>query len=130
MTRAFLAIRADAYELRIGADLLARLDGGAAALLAGAGEQLRAIDIETAIERSEDWLMPVIRALHGLELHVDDSTGRLQASFTPEEIEHVFTHAFDAVAHGRPVDRESVADSILLRELTHHGALTRIEARP
>ena len=51
-----LDVRLDAYELRLNGEVLARLAGGAAALVPDAGA-MRDIDIETAIERSEDWLM-------------------------------------------------------------------------
>ena len=47
-----LIIASDAYELRFDEDPLTRLDHGAAALLAGAAERLREIDVERAIERS------------------------------------------------------------------------------
>ena len=127
-----LDVRSDAYELRLDGKVLARLDGGAVALLAGAGEQLRDLDIEAAIERSEDWLMPSSRLLDGLEMRVGDETGRVgrllgeQASFTPSDVEQAFTRAFDAVAHARAPDRHAVADVVLIRELVHHGRLSRI----
>jgi hypothetical protein len=77
MSVAHLDVRADAYELRLNGKLLARLDGGAAALLAGAGERLRDLDIEAAIERSEDWLMPFSKLMSDLELRVQDGTDRV-----------------------------------------------------
>lgn len=121
-----------ACTLRLDGRVLARLDGGAAALLAGSGERLRERDIEAAIERAEEWLMPSSRLLHGLELKVHDATGRVRgmlgpsASFTPEDVEQSFNRAHDAVAHGRAVARSGVADVVLLRELAHHGRLSRI----
>jgi hypothetical protein len=127
-----LDVGADAYELRLDGAVLARLDGGAAALLAGAGERLREIDIETAIERAEEWLMPSSRSLEGLELRVRDTTGRVrrslggQASCTVDQVEQAFNRAHDAVAHARVTDREDIADVVLLRELAHHGRLSRI----
>ena len=127
-----LDVRADAYELRLDGEVLARLEGGAAALLRGAGVRLREVDIEAAIERSEDWLMPSSKRIEGLDLRVRDATGRVraalgdQASFTTEQVEQAFNRAFDAVAHGRPIDPESVADVVLLRELAHHGRLARV----
>lgn len=127
-----LDIADDACTLRLDDQVLARLDGGTASLLSGAGERLRELDIEAAIERSEEWLMPSSRLLHGLELKVRDATGRVRGmlgeatSFTLAQVEQAFNRAHDAVAHGRPVSREGVADVVLLRELAHHGRLSRI----
>jgi hypothetical protein len=132
MSALHLDVRADAYELRLDGESLARLEGDAAALLSGAGTRLREFDIEAAIERSEDWLMPSSRRFQGLELQVRDVTGRLRrslgepSSFTSEAIEQAFNRAFDAVAHGRPIEPESVADVVLLREVAHHGRLSRV----
>jgi hypothetical protein len=128
---AYLDIQPDSYELRLNGEVIARLDGGSAALLPGAGA-LRDIDIETAIERSEDWLMPSSRLLCGLELRVRDETGRVrqvmgeQGRFTAEDVEQVFTRVFDAVGHGREIDRYGVADLVLVRELVHHGRVLRV----
>ena len=127
-----LDVADDACTLRLDGRVLARLDGGAAALLSGAGERLRELDIEVAIERSEEWLMPSSRLLQGLELKVHDATGRMRSmlgasgSFTLDEVEQAFARAHDAVAPGRPVSRSGVADVVLLRELAHHGRLSRI----
>jgi hypothetical protein len=131
-----LRILPAAYEIAMGGRVLARLDGGPQALLAGAGEHLRDADIEAAIERSEDWLMPFSKSLQGLEAQVLEAEGRLRrrlglpASFTPEDIERAFSLAFDDVAFRRPVDRAFVADIVLLRELVHHGALMRVVLAP
>lgn len=127
-----LEIRPDAYELWLDGEPLAALPGGAAALLRGSSEPLRERDIELLIERSEEWLMPSSKAFQQLELRVRDAAGRLhsslgaQASLTPAETEQAFNGAFDAVAHHRALDRERVADVVLLRELVHHGNLTRM----
>ena len=127
-----LGILADAYELSAGGHALARLEGGPLALLAGAGERLRAVDVEAAIERAEDWLMPSSKPFQGLALHVQDSRGRLRdrlgahASLTPEEVERAFSRAVDDVAFNRPIDRNFVADLVLVRELVHHGRLPRV----
>lgn len=132
MNELLLDVRPDAYELRLEGLLLARLNGGAAALLAGAGERLREIDIETAIERAEEWLMPSSSRLAGLELRVQDATGRIRrslgamASCTVDQVEQAFNRAHDTVVHARVADRDSVADVVLLRELAHHGRLSRI----
>ena len=121
-----------ANELRVEGPLLARGDGGAAALLSGAGERLREADVEAAIERAEDWLMPSSKSLEGLELRVHDATGRVreslggQASCTVDQLEQAFTRAHDAVAHARVSDREGIADVVLLRELAHHGRLSSV----
>jgi hypothetical protein len=93
---------------------------------------LRDIDIESAIERSEDWLMPFSKLLSGMELRVRDETGRVrevmgeQGSFTAEDVERVFTRVFDAVGHGRAIERDAVADVVLVRELVHHGRVSRV----
>jgi hypothetical protein len=130
-TAAYLDICADAYEMRLNGEVIARLDGGSAALMPGTGA-LRDIDIETAIERSEDWLMPFSKLLSGLELRVRDETGRVrkvmgeQGSFTAEDVEQVFTRVFDAVGYGRAIDRDVLADVVLVRELVHHGRIARV----
>jgi hypothetical protein len=127
-----LVLTEDACTLRLDGRELALLHGGTATLLVGAGERLRELDIEAAIERSEEWLMPCSRLLQGLELVVHDATGRVRgmlgasASFTLAEVEQAFTRAYDAVAHGRAVSRGGVADVVLLRELAHHGRLSLI----
>ena len=132
MSRFEFRILPDAYELSVDGHMLARLEGGPLALLAGAGERLRDLDIEAAIERAEDWLMPSSRSFHGLDLHVRDVPGRLRdglgahASLKPEEVECAFSRAFDDVAFSRSIDRGLVADLVLLRELVHHGGLPRI----
>ena len=127
-----LEIHADAYGLSAGGRVLARLERGPAALLAGASERLRDIDIESAIERSEDWLMPSSKSWQGFALRVADADGRLRdrlgvaAAFTPEEVERAFSAVVDDVAFGRPIARDVVAHLVLLRELVHHGALSGI----
>ena len=132
MNRLHLDITEDAYVLRLDGQVLLRLDGGATALLSGAGERLRELDIEAAIERSEEWLMPSSRLLQGLELTVHDATGRTgavlgnQASLDLPQIEQAFTLAHASVARGRDPSRGGVADVVLLRELAHHGRLSRI----
>lgn len=125
-------IAADAYELRVGGQAVARLAGGCGALLQGAGEHLREVDIEAAIERAEDWLMPASRSFQGLALHVTGDRAGLRerlgqrTNFTPDEVERAFSTAADDVAFRRPVPRELIADLVLLRELVHHGRLSRI----
>jgi hypothetical protein len=110
-------ILADAYRLSAGPRELAVLHDA---------------DIEAAIERAEDWLMPSSKSVQGFVLQVRDASGRLrrrlgaQPHFTPEEIERAFSAAVDDVAFGRAVDREAVADLVMVRELVHHGALTAI----
>ncbi len=121
------------YALLLDGQFVSTLEGGAAALMSGASARLREIDIEYAIERSEEWLMPFSKAFQGRVLRVRDRTGRVQealggrTSLNLHEIEQVFTRAHDAVAHGRPAARDAVADVVLLRELAHHGMLARIE---
>ncbi len=127
-----LDVQTNSYELHRGEQLVARLNGGAGALIPGAAAQLREIDIENAIERSEDWLMPFSKSLQGCELLIRDATGRVatalggRRSLDVEAMEQAFTHAYDAVALGRSAARDAVADIVLLRELAHHGRLARI----
>lgn len=129
MNALHLHVQAEAYQLSLDGQVLARLAGGAAALLAGSGARLREVDIEAAIERVEDWLMPASKRIRGLELSVHDHAGRLRdrlgsgASLAPEEVEAVFSGAVDEVVAGRPLSPHVVADVVLLRELAHHGAL-------
>ena len=136
MSVVHLDVGPDAYELRLDSEVVARLDGGAAALLTGAGERLREIDIEAVIERAEEWLMPFSKRIEGLDLRVHDDTGRVrrclgdQASFTTNEVEDAFNRVHDAVVRAKAVDRDSVADAVLLRELAHHARLRRVELAP
>jgi hypothetical protein len=53
-----------------------------------------------------EWLMPSSRRFQALELRIHDAT--------------------HAVAHGRTQDRDGVADVVLVRELAHHGHLSRV----
>lgn len=132
MSELHLIVKPEAYELRLDNDVLTQLDGGAAALLPAAGERLTLLDIETAIEHAEDWLMPYSKSFQGMQLQVHDETGRLrsklrgQASWTLEQAEQAFNRIHDAVAHDRATDREGVADVVLLREIAHHGRLSGI----
>jgi hypothetical protein len=118
--------------LRLGGEVLAVLRGGSGALLRDSGERLGEVGVERLIEAAEEWLMPSSKAIQQLRLHVHDATGRVrtalgpQVHWTPAEVEQAFTRSFDAVAHGRSVDRETVADVVLLRELVHHGDLAGI----
>ena len=79
--------------------------------------------------------MPSSKSFQGLELRVDDATGRVRRSLgdqsicTVDDMEQAFTRAHDAVAHARVTDREAIADAVLLRELAHHGRLSRILLR-
>jgi hypothetical protein len=132
MNRLQLWVGARAYALSLNGQLLARMEGGASALLAGAGDRLREADIEVAIERAEDWLMPSSKSWQGVELHVQDDAGRLRARLgatailLPEQVERDFSRAVADVTMGRPVDNEAIADLVLLRELVHHGAVPSV----
>lgn len=127
-----LCLLPDAYELRLDGEVVSRLEGGAAVLLPATGDRLREADIEMAIERSEDWLMPFARRLRSLELRLHDPCGRARALFgvdgglTVEQVEAEFSRMHEAVARGQACGPERVADVVLLRELAHHGALSRI----
>lgn len=132
LKRMELVILPNAYEMSCDGQKLARLEGGSAPLLADAGARLRDVDIETAIQHAEDWLMPFSKRIRGLELRVRDSRGRVRehfgghASLTLDDVERAFSRVVDGVAFQRVIDREFVADLVLLRELMHHGALPRI----
>ncbi|WP_442593235.1 hypothetical protein ACSBPU_18275 [Parapusillimonas sp. JC17] len=132
MSQQCLIIEQEAYELWLDEKLLTRLPGGAASLLAGAGPQLREIDIETAIEHAEDWLMPFSKLFEGLQLQVLDRNGGLRSYFADheycslEQVEQVFTNVHYEVVHGRENNKNSVSDIVLLRELAHHGRLSGI----
>jgi hypothetical protein len=49
-----------------------------------------------------------------------------QGSFTADDVEQVFTRVFDAVGRGRAIDRDAVADVVLIRELVHHTRVSRV----
>ncbi len=132
MSQPLLIIEPQAYELWLDEKLLTRLAGGAASLLGGAGPQLRESDIEAAIEHAEDWLMPFSKLFEGLQLKVNDKTGRLQhylngpEHHSVEQVEQAFSDTHYEVAHGRTKDSDAVADIVLLRELAHHSRLSGI----
>ncbi|WP_417252274.1 hypothetical protein [Castellaniella sp.] len=133
MNQPSLIIEHEAYELWLDEKLLTRLAGGAATLLPEAGSRrLREIDIEAAIERAEDWLMPFSKALQGLQLKICDKTDRLKSYFdehqpySVEQIERIFSNVHYEVAHVQEVERNSVADIVLVREFAHHGRLSGI----
>ena len=127
-----LELGARSYRLALPGEGPLVLDGGPTALLAGAGARLREADVEAAIERAEDWLMPVSRRLAGLELRVRDGGAGLgarlgeAARLAPQDVEAAFSAAVDDVAFGRAIDAPCLAAIVLLRELVHHGALTRV----
>lgn len=129
---AWLELGARSYRLVLPGEGPLVLDGGWAALLAGAGGRLREADVEAAIERAEDWLMPFSRRLTGLSLRVRDGGAGLGARLgegahlTPQDVEAAFGAAFDGVALGRSMDAPYLAAVVLLRELVHHGALTGV----
>lgn len=127
-----LQLTTQAYTLSQDGQVLSRLAGGPTALLAGAGERLREADVEAAIERAEDWLMPSSKTWQQLELRVRDDAGALRAwlgappALSPEEVERAFSRAFNDVAFGRPITHAVLADLVVLRELVHHGAAPRV----
>lgn len=121
---------------------LSRLPGSAQALLPG----VRALDegqLEAAIQVAEDWLAPNIAALQCEGLEVSDVTGRLVSGFaavlastertwSTEALERAFLQVIDlATGHvASPllqIHRSFVADLLLLRELAHHGRLSRVQ---
>lgn len=64
-------------------------------------------------------------SLIGLQTHRRKVMGE-QDSFTNADVEQVFTSVFDAVGHGRSIDRHGSADVVLVRELVHHGRLSSV----
>lgn len=135
MSRLVLLVLPDAYELQLDGQPLARLEGGSRSLLAGAGDRLKEYDIEAAIERAEDWLMPSSKSFQGLELQVRDVSGRVygglgERSVSAAGMEEAFTGVHAAVAHDRSISPEWVADAVLLRELAHHAKISRIVLIP
>jgi hypothetical protein len=133
-----LDVLEDAYVLSAGGHLLGRLAGGADALMARSRSDaaLRPEDVERAIEKAEDWVMPLVKAGSGRALLVHDGRGLLrerlpgEAAFDLAAIELAFVRAFDAVAFQRPIARAFVADIVLVRELMHHGALVTARFTP
>lgn len=111
---------------------LARLDGGASALLAGAGRTSASdADIEVAIERAEDWLMPHAKAITGDILDVRGATDLLvrglgrAGRFTLEQVEREFNRVVVSRC-GADRDPVSVAHLVLVRELAHHGRVADV----
>ena len=111
---------------------LARLDGGPSALLtAAARDTATDADIEVAIERAEEWLMPHARALTGDILEVRDPTGRLVdglgrgGRFTLEQVESGFNRVVESRS-GAQRDPVFVAHLVLVRELAHHGRVAGV----
>lgn len=111
---------------------LARLDGGASALLPAPGRPAASdADIEAAIERAEEWLMPHARALTGDVLEVRDATGLLARAlrrdgvFSLEQLEAEFNRV---VASRSAQDRDpaAVAHLVLVRELSPHGRVAGV----
>ena len=143
-TGARLRITADGYALELlraddTAEPLTQWPGGAASMVPG---EVGEAALELAIERSEDWLMPHSRALHGRVLTVQDTTGRvregLQAvldesgtTWDTPAFEGLFLR-FVGLATGRlPAPTLQgraafAADMVLLRELAHHGQLAQL----
>ena len=132
MSELVLVLGQEAYELWFEGRLLGILERGAASLLRGAGPRLRELDVETAIERAEEWIMPLVARSGEKLLRIEDRAGRVRASLpaaalsSQADVELAFTRAFDAVAFGRPVERELVGDLVVLRELVHHANVTRV----
>lgn len=145
-----LLIAADGYVLsrQEGGNWIerGRLAGGAAALLPAAGP-IGEAQLEAAIERAEDWLMPHAAPLQGETLEVRDETGRLvkglrdgcaadAREWRTAELEELFLRLVDRAlgrgAASQAGDPAFVADVVLLRELAHHGRLdaVRIVAEP
>lgn len=76
--------------------------------------------------------MPSSRRFQSFELRIRDATGRLrkilgeQASLTVAQVEQEFDRTYRAVLRGGMTDRDGLADMVLLRELAHHGNLSRV----
>jgi hypothetical protein len=121
---------------------IAVLDGGANALIADTA-LLTDVVIERAIDLAEEWLMPHAKTLKGETLCIDDIAGHFRAglleilavkasTFSVPDIEDHFLEIV-ALATGRSGSlavrhkNHFVADLILVRELSHHGALTNLQ---
>ena len=127
-----LRVNPQEYVLSLDGRVLARMEGGASALLRPQGDRLRDVDIEAAIERAEEWLMPSSKSWQGVQMRVLDETGHLLAALgagrpaSPDEVERAFSDSVEDVVRGRAVDASCLADLVLLRELVHHGAVTAV----
>ncbi|MEJ5989753.1 hypothetical protein WG902_07120 [Ramlibacter sp. PS3R-8] len=136
-----LRIGEGAYSLAEGDDDFAILDGGPGGLLSST----RPVDeagLETAIERAEDWLMPRAARLRDGVLEVSDATGTLRSgmhdvlsvtslAWSTDDVESFFLQLVDMATGRVPAAKLAgrqhfVAHVLLLRELAHHGALSRI----
>lgn len=141
-----LVIGASAYALHEQRDgvwaEIAVLPGGAAALLPSTVD---ALQLEAAIERAEDWLMPHAARLRGEMLEVHDEIGRVAAglnevlgvaapAWSVADVEMYFERIVSQ-ATGRLPSPEIqarapfAADLLLLRELAHHGRLAGLRFR-
>jgi hypothetical protein len=120
---------------------LSRMAGGAQHLLPGPNTPTEA-QLEVAIEKAENWLMPHVLGLNGQMLHVADSAGRLtsgllavlgasERSWSLAAIEQAFVKVVD-LATGRHAHaalsqhRLFVADLLVVRELAHHGQVSGV----
>jgi hypothetical protein len=121
----------------------ASFHGGAASLMTGempVGEA----SLERAIEIAEDWLMPLAVHLRDMVLEMDDPSDRFAGElksllavttreWTVAEIEEMFLQVVD-MATGRgsaalQSHRDFVADLLLIRELAHHGRVSKVKLR-
>jgi len=143
-----LVIAADyvlSRDSAVGWTEVARLPGGAGALLPAGRVSISDAHMEAAIERAEDWLMPHAAALQGEVLEVLDESGRLAAGlragyaagateWDTDEWEALFLRVVDRVLGPRaalqPEEPAFIADVLLLRELAHHGRLQKLQILP
>ena len=120
---------------------IARLDGAARSLIP-ANAVLNDAALERAIDRAEEWLMPYAKALQGKVLFIHDITGNFQAGlrnvlfvhasqFSVTDIEDGFLQVVALAARHSSFSvllqqHSFVATLVLVRELAHHGALSRL----
>ena len=121
---------------------LARVSGGGSYLLKGSGPPTE-LQLETAIQMAEDWLMPHASGLHGHVVVMEDLTGRMASGlqallgiaedqWSLQEWEQVFLKVVDLATGRHPPallheHRLFVADLVLVRELAHHGQVARVK---
>ncbi len=115
---------------------LARLLNGAQRLLPGTVTPTEA-ELEAAIEKAENWLMPFVSGQKGQELEVIDMKNQFSTdllAFAANEkciwslaqVERIFLKLLDVIT-GRYASttssehRRFMADWLLVRELAHHG---------
>lgn len=132
MIEVLLEIAPDRLLLQRAGQPVASLLGGIRALLRPGVSWPRPLDIEEAIERAEDWLMPIATDLQGSGMVIKDPSWLLASqlghghSYSLEDIERLFNRLVSEVEAGVRHEAQGVAGMVLLRELFHHGRLVSV----